>query len=168
MTKTFKNLEEIAKYYNEDTCTYVFKEGGSYIDRVVFKFELEVEANIDANIIEALDIKAWDINAYSVYASDMNVRDIIATEIKADNIYAFDVNVDWLIAKDVDVRDAKIDNLVCDNLIVNNIIAKDISAGRINYWALCFAYRSIKCKSIHGRRENAVHIALDKGVKVAL
>ena len=42
MTKEFNSLDEIQKYYNEETSTYIFKENDEYIDLVIFNFNLEV------------------------------------------------------------------------------------------------------------------------------
>ena len=42
-----------------------------------------------------------------------------------------------------------------------NIIAGNINAGDINYYAVAFAYKNIKCKSIKGSRENSKHFVLD-------
>ena len=59
MNKKFNSIEEIKKYYDKKTNTYIFKENNEYIeenneyiDSVVFNFDLNVEANIvaiDAN-----------------------------------------------------------------------------------------------------------------------
>lgn len=111
MIKEFNNLEEIEKYYDEKTNTYVFEENDGYIDLVVFNFDLDVKANIDAMNINARDIKAWNINAY--------------------NINAYNINA-W-----------------------------DICANDITYFALCFAYNNIECKSIKGRITNAKHFSLN-------
>ena len=111
MVKEFKNLKEIEKYYDEETNTYVFKENYEYIDLVVFKFNLEVQANIKAGNINARDIRAWDINA--------------------DDIRAWDIEA-------------------------NNII----------YYAVCYAYNNIKCKTIEGIRENAKHFVLDGTIEI--
>ena len=116
MIKEFNSLEEIQKYYDVKSNTYVFKEDGDYIDLVVFNFNLNIQANIDAKDIGALNIDASDI--------------------KAMNIEAWDINV-W------------------------NIEAQDIS-----YYAACFAYKNIKCKSIKGRRNNAKHFVLDGKLKI--
>ena len=48
MTKEFNSLKEIQKYYDEKSHTYIFKENGEYIDLVVFNFDLNVNANIEA------------------------------------------------------------------------------------------------------------------------
>ena len=121
MTKEFNSLQEIEKYYVTETNTYVFKENDRYIDSVVFNFDLDIKANIDA----------WYINAY----------DIDAYNIKACNIDAYNINAD-------------------------NISACDINANDINYYAVCFAYNNIKCKSIRGRRKNHKHFVLDGVLKV--
>ena len=126
MTKEFNSLEEIEEYYDKKSNTYIFKEDGKYIDLVVFNFDLDVEANIDAKDIDALNIDALNIEACNIDASD----------IKAMNIEAWDINA-W------------------------NIEAQDIS-----YYAVCFAYKNIKCKSIIGRRENAKHFVLDGKLEI--
>lgn len=116
MIKEFNSLDEIQKYYDEKSNTYIFKENGSYIDLVVFNFDLDVEANIDAGCIDALNINAVNIKAWDVYTRNLDAYDIVAW-----NIYAWN----------------------------------------ISYFAVCFAYDNIKCKSIKGRRENAKHFVLD-------
>ena len=121
MVKEFNSLEEIQKYYDEITDTYVFRENDRYIDLVKFNFDLNVNANIDAH-----DIIAWSINTHDIYAND----------IKADEIIA-------------------------NNIHTHDIKAIDIKADDISYYAVCFAYNNIKCKSIEGRRKNAKHFVLD-------
>ena len=126
MTKEFNSLEEIEEYYDEKSNTYIFKEDGKYIDLVVFNFDLNIQANIDAKNIDAYNIDALNIDACNIDASD----------IKAMNIEAWDINA-W------------------------NIEAQDIS-----YYAVCFAYKNIKCKSIKGRRNNAKHFVLDGKLEI--
>ena len=129
--KEFNSLEEIEKYYDEKSNTYIFKESGTYIDLVVFNFDLKIRANISAVNIEAHNIYAWDINA-----GDIKAGDIDAVNIKANNID-------------------------CGNIEAINIKALDI-----NYFAVCFAYYNIKCKSIKGKRNNAKHFVLDGNLEV--
>ena len=122
MTKEFNNLEEIQKYYDEKTNTYVFKEDDDeYIDLVIFNFDLEIESNIDA-----CDIKAFNISAFNIEACDISAFDIKAHSIDSNEISAYEI-------------------------IANNI----------TYYAVCFAYNNIKCKSIKGRRWNHKHFVLD-------
>lgn len=126
MIKEFNNLEEIQKYYDENTNTYIFKEDDEYIDLVVFNFDLYINANIDA-----MDINAWDI-----YANDINAWDINTRKIRANDIYAWD------------------------------IIASDINAKDISYFAVCYAYKNIKCKSIKGRAPTTNHFVLGGKLEV--
>ena len=121
MTKEFHSLNEIQKYYYKKSNTYIFIENGEYIDLVVFNFDLEINANIDAG----------NINAFNIDARDLDVLDI-------------------------DAYDIKVNNIDCGNIEAINIEAQDIS-----YYAVCFAYNNIKCKSIKGRRNNAKHFVLD-------
>ena len=75
-TKVFNNLEELKKYYNEETNTYIFKEGEDWLN-VDIQFNIEITANINAWDIKARDIKAWDINARDINAWDINAWDIV-------------------------------------------------------------------------------------------
>lgn len=109
MTKEFNNLDEIKKYYNKETNTYIFKENGMYIDLIIFNFDLEVLSNIDAVNINAYDIVAFDINA-----NNINAYDIKAFDIKACNIDARDISY----------------NAVC--FAYNNIKCKSIKGRREN------------------------------------
>ena len=141
MVKQFDNLKEIQKYYDKNTNTYVFVKNKEYIEVVVFDFDLNVEANIDAYDIEALDINAWNINACNINANNIKARNINAIDIDACNINA-------------------------GNISACNIEAGNISANNISYHAVCFAYDSIKCKSIKGRRKNSKHFVLDGKLEV--
>ena len=131
MIKEFNSLEEIQKYYDKETNTYVFKENDGYIGLVVFNFDLDVKANIDAMNINALNIIAKNIDARDIYASDIKAYNINALSIEAMDISASDINVN-----------------------------------DITYYAICFAYNNIKCKSIKGRRNNAKHFVLDGKLEV--
>ena len=146
MVKKFDSLDEIQKYYDEKSNTYIFKENGQYINIVAFNFNLNVEASIDAR-----DIKAQSINAMDINASDISAWNIIAGDINAENIDSYNINV-WNI---------KANNIKSGNIEANNIYAHDIS-----YWAVCFAIQNITCHSIKGRRENAKHFVLDGALEV--
>lgn len=136
MTKEFNSLEEMQKYYDEKSNTYIFKENGAYIDLVVFNFDLDINANIEAGSIDALNINAVNIRAW-----DIDTRDINALDIDAWDIYAWDI-------------------YAC------NIESYNIKAKNISYFAVCFAYDNIKCKSIIGRRDNAKHFVLDGKLEI--
>ena len=93
MIKEFNSLDEIQKYYDEKSNTYIFKKNGAYIDLVVLNFDLDVEANIDAGCIDALNINAINIKAWDVYTRDLNAYDIVAWSIYACNIEAYSIFV---------------------------------------------------------------------------
>ncbi len=92
MIKEFNNLEEIQKYYNKETNTYVFIEDNRYIDLVVFNFDLDIKADIEAKDIKACIINSKDINALDINAICINAEDINASNINAYNIYANDIS----------------------------------------------------------------------------
>lgn len=146
MIKEFNNLKEIEKYYDENTNTYIFRENNLCIDLVIFNFDLDVKANIKAQ-----DIKASDINTYDIKANDIDALDIKAKDIYAKGIYAWNI-----CAK----------NINANNIIARDINANNINAENINYYAVCVAYKNIKCKSIKGRRENSKHFVLDGKIEV--
>ena len=125
MTKVFNSLDDIQKYYHEESNTYIFKEYGIYINLVVFNFDLNVKSNI---------------HAWNIYARNIN----------ALNIHAKDICVCYLDANDIKVHD---------------INAQRINANNISYYAVCYAYENIKCKSIKGRKHNAKHFVLDGSIE---
>ena len=143
MIKEFSSLEEIQKYYNKETNTYVFKENGFYIHLVKFNFNLRISANIDALDIQANNIQANNINAWDINVDDINACDITACDISARNIDA--ENIDAL------------DIIACG----------DINALDISCHAICVAYGNIKCKSIIGFGKDAKHFAIDGELEVA-
>ena len=126
MTKQCNSLDEIQKYYNEESNTYIFKEYGMYINLIVFNFDLNVKSNI----------YAWNIYGRNINALNINAKDISACYIDANDIKAHDISAASIKAKD------------------------------ISYYAVCYAYENIKCKSIKGRKHNAKHFVLDGKLEV--
>ena len=126
MTKTFNKLEEIQKYYDEKTNTYIFKEYGIYITLVIFNFNLNVKSNI----------YAWNIYGRNIDALNIDAKDIYVCYLDANDIKAHDIN------------------------------AASINANNISYYAVCYAYENIKCKSIKGRKHNSKHFVLDGKLEV--
>lgn len=152
MTKEFYSLDEIQKYYDEKTNTYVFKEDGVYIPLVIFNFRLNINANIDA-----CNIKAWGIKANNIDVHNIDCYDTVAKNINADNINAYDIEADDIETNE----DIKAWNIYAKNIKAQNIYADNIYAHDISYWALCFATQNIECHSIKGRRDNHKYFALD-------
>lgn len=142
--KTFYSLKEMQEYYNEYNNTYEFCDGEAYDDNyfdVKFDFHLKVDASIRAE-----DIKAYDIDAYNIYANDITSYEIKARTLKANDVLAENVDVD-------DMR-------------VASIKANHINARSIVYYAVCYAYRYIKCATIKGIHKNAKHFCLDGNVDI--
>lgn len=104
MIKEFNSLEEIEKYYDEKSNTYIFKENGAYIDLVVFNFDLDVEANIDAGCIEALNINAVNIKAWDVVTRNLDAYDIVAWDVYSWDIYACNIKAYNIKCKSVKGR----------------------------------------------------------------
>jgi hypothetical protein len=105
------------------------------------RYDLKVNGNITAGNIIARDIDAWNITASNITANDITAGDIHAGNITAGDIHA-------------------------GNITAVDINALDISARDITYYAVCFAYYDIKCKSIIGTRNNARHFVLDGKIEV--
>lgn len=85
------------------------------------------------------------------------------------NTYEFIENDEWL---DVEFTfylcvDANITarNIKALNIDAWDIDAWDIDAGDIEFYAVCFAYESFKCKSVKGTRENAKYFCLDNEIE---
>ena len=81
--------------------------------------------------------------------------------IVRSNIEACNINAGNIIAHNINAAD-----ITARNIKAHNINAIDIKADDISYYAVCFAYNSIKCKSIEGRRHNSKHFVLDGKLEV--
>lgn len=160
-SKEFNNLEEIKKYYDEKTNTYVFKEDGQYINLVVFNFNLKIKADIDA-----LNIKALNIKALNIKARDIEAKNIIAKDIYVFNIECADIDARKINALDINALNITAIDLYADNIDARNIEANNIYASYIHYWAVCFAYNNIKCKSIQGKIKDARGFVLDGNLEI--
>ena len=57
-------------------------------------------------------------------------------------------------------------DIIANDITADDIKAINIHAGNISYYAICFAYRSIKCKSIKGKRANSKHVVLDSKIEI--
>ena len=123
-------------------------------DDLEINCSIEINANIKAWNIKAGDIKAWNIKAWNIKAGDIKAGDIKAGDIKAWNIEAVDINAGDIKAMDIEAVDIK----------AMDIKAWDIKALDISYYSVCFAYQSIICKSIKGRRDNSKHFVLDGAI----
>ena len=171
MIKEFNSLEEIQKYYDKKTGTYIFKEDGEFIDLIIFNFDLELSSNIEckniiaheiiAQDIHALDINAQDIKTWNINARDINTWDIDAWDIDARYINAMNIN-----ARDIDTWDINAWDINARDIYAEDINSASIVANNISYFAVCFAYESIKCDSIKSRRENAKHFVLDGNIEI--
>jgi hypothetical protein len=102
-------------------------------------YSIEDNLIVEGNIICKGGL--WNINALDINAGDINARNINAWDINAGDINAWDINA-------LDIK------------------AGDINAKNINYYAICYAYKNIKCKSIKGRRNNCKHFCLDGEIKI--
>ena len=76
-------------------------------------------------------------------------KDVVNGTLKmcGDIKFEFDLNMD------IDIK-------------ADNIKAYDIDANNINYYAVCFAYNNLSCKSIKGRKKNCKHFCLDVDIKI--
>ena len=109
----------------------------------------------DKNIYEFMEngcyIAVVKFNFDLEVSANIVAGNIIACKIKAHDIYTNEIIADEIIANDIHAHDIK---------------AIDIKADDISYYAVCFAYYNIKCKSIKGRRHNSKHFVLDGKLEV--
>ncbi len=152
---TFNSIEELNPYYNVNTNTYEFVENGERMD-VDFKFNLYVSGHILARNIKAWNINSRNINAWNIKAWNINSRNINAHDINSSDINALDIN-----AHDINSSDIKARNIKALDINAYDISARNIKANNILYYAVCYVYQSISCKSIRWCRENSKHFALD-------
>jgi hypothetical protein len=126
---------------------------------------LKEDYSVDEDLIVEGNITCegglWDIDALNIKANNIDVWDIDALNIDALNIKANNIDV-W----DIDALNINANNIDALNINANNIYANNIDALNINYYAVCFSYYSIKCNSIKGRRNNSKHFCLDKEIEI--
>ena len=121
---------------------------------------LKENYSIDDNLIVHGNIICegglWDIDARNINAVDIKARNIEAWDIDAWDIKAWDINARNIDAVDINAVDIK----------ARNIEAWDLDAWDIEYYAVAFAYKSFKCKSIKGSNKNSKHFCLDGEIKI--
>ena len=104
-----------------------------------------------------------EINTY-VFKEDDRYIDLVIFNFDLDvnsNIEAYNIN-----ANNIDVYNIKAGDINALDVDSDNICARNIDAYNISYYAVCFAYENIKCKSIKGRRKNHKHFVLDGVLEV--
>ena len=131
-------------------------EGGLIVKGDIFgkdgiRHNLTVYGNITSGDIFAKDIIAVDINSGNIDAEDMDVNNITARDIDAINIDARNINAGDINAKNIKAEDIDVMNINAENVI---------------YYAVCFAYNNIKCKSIKGKKANSKHFVLDGKIEI--
>lgn len=110
------------------------------------------------NLEEIQKYYVKETNTY-VFREDDRYINLVIFNFDLDvssNIEAYDIN-----ANNIDAYDIKAGNINALNVNSDNISAININANNISYYAVCFAYENIKCKSIKGRRKNHKHFVLD-------
>lgn len=118
-------------------------------EKNVFYIEDDIKLNFDLEC-------SWDIIALNITALNINARNINTVNITALNITARNID-----AGDIDAGDIKAGDIYAVDINARNIDALDIS-----YYAVCFAYKDIKCTSIKGSRDNCKHFVLDGEIKI--
>jgi hypothetical protein len=136
----------------------------------------DLEINCDIHIIA--HIKAYNIRAKNIKAWDINAWDIKARDIKAENINVYNINANGIEAYSVKARrDIKSTNIkvkgsieACNietffDINAKRINATNIKACNIIYLISCIAIKSLKCKTIRGRRKNSLQACLDQPIE---
>ena len=104
-------------------------------------YKIEDDLKVEGNIIcegGKWNIKCWDIDCWDINCRNIDCENIKCWDINCGNIKCWDINCM---------------NIHCEN---------------ISYYAVVFAYKSFKCKSIKGRRDNSKHFCLDNEIEIIL
>jgi hypothetical protein len=67
---------------------------------------------------------------------------------------------------DLDCHNLNCHNLDCRELVCYNLDCWDLVCFNLSFYAVCFAYNNIFCKSISGRRENGRYFVLDGNIVI--
>ena len=141
MTKVFNNLEEMKRYYDEETDIYIFKENDEFIDEIIINFDLNVESDIVACVVRATSITAKNIHARNITAWEINAYDIESRCIDVGVIQARDIYTSTIEAMDIYARDIKAFGLIAVNIYARDIVYTTMYG--------CGAYEDLKCNSIN-------------------
>ena len=130
-----------------------------------YKTQAEVEAEIKDGVwfvLESVTIEASiKISARIEIVGDIDARNIDARNIRALNINALNINAWNINALDINAR-----NIIAQNINASDIIAQNINASDINFYAVCVAYVSFKCKSWKAQRDNGKAICMDSEIVI--
>jgi rubrerythrin len=122
----------------------------------------EFDLNVNADIEVKGSIIAKNITAKNIHADDISAWDINMNNIVARNIMAWNINA----SGNIEVIDIKAENISANDISAIDIKAKNINARDVTYYAVAFAYNSIKVRSIRGMRKNAKHFVLDGKLEI--
>lgn len=135
-------------------------------DNVTFDCDVNLKhISIRARDILARCIRAWDISARDIRAGDIDAWGISARGIDAWDISAGDIHAGDIRSGDISAGDIRAGDIRSGDIDAWDIRSGDISARCISYYAVCYARRSFKCKSIKGERENSRHFCLDQEIE---
>ena len=118
------------------------------LDEIQKYYDKESNAYIFKENGKYINIVAFNFNLN--VESNIDAQDIKAQSINAININASDISA-W--------------NIIAGDINAENINAQRINANNISYYAVCYAYENIKCKSIKGRKHNSKHFVLDGSIE---
>src|SRR3990167_8850143 len=99
---------------------------------------------------------------------EAKIKDGIFRSEESIDITSFNLDVEAKIevAGNINAWDIKAGNINAGDINAGNINAGDIKAKVVSYYAVAFARKDIKVKSIKGRRENSKHFVLDGKLEV--
>lgn len=79
---------------------------------------------------------------------------------------SFKINADIKVNGNITASNIDAGNIDANDIIAGNIDAYSITAGDIIFFAVCYAYEKLICKSIKGERENSKYFCLDSEVEI--
>ena len=90
----------------------------------------------------------------------------VEANIKALNINSKDIKTWNIEANNIKFRNVEACNIKANYIIARNVEAINIEAEDISYYAVCFAYQNISCKSIKARSDNAKQFVLESKLEI--
>ena len=112
--------------------------------------------------------KGYNIKNINKMTVIINRQEELEALIDDNNIIIKDdliINCNIDIEANIEASNIKARNIKAWDIEAFDIKADDIEAFDIRYYSVCIARESLKCKTIEGRRENAVHLCLDKPIE---
>jgi len=109
--------------------------------------------NLTCGDLTCGDLTCWDLTCRNLDCWDIDCLNITCWDIKCENLNCGDIKCGDLTCGDLKCWNLTCRDLTCRDINCLNLTCLNLKCRDLSYFALCFAYQSIKCTSYKARRE---------------